>query len=113
MFYADGDLLSVDIDAPDTDFGMSATDVFNLAFSLGARGLPVREETPLAVDNVLVMIQSCPWDCGGDNDGNVGIVDFLALLAEWGQIGTPCDLDGGGVGITDFLALLANWGSCP
>ena len=54
----------------------------------------------------------CPGDCG-DNNGNVGIVDFLALLAEWGQVGTPCDLDGGGVGITDFLALLANWGPCP
>ncbi len=55
----------------------------------------------------------CSGDCGGDNNGNVGIVDFLALLAEWGQIGTPCDLDGGGVGITDFLALLDNWGPCP
>ncbi len=27
--------------------------------------------------------QSCPWDCG-DEDGLVGIVDFLALLAGWG-----------------------------
>jgi len=26
----------------------------------------------------------CPFDCGGDNDGNVGIVDFLNLLANWG-----------------------------
>ena len=55
----------------------------------------------------------CPWDCGGDNDGEVGIVDFLALLGQWGQIGTPCDFDGGGVGIVDFLKLLANWGACP
>jgi len=55
----------------------------------------------------------CPWDCGGDNDGNVGIVDFLALLAEWDEVGTPCDFDGGGVGIVDFLSLLANWGPCP
>ena len=54
----------------------------------------------------------CPWDCG-DGDGIVGIVDFLALLGEWGAIGTPCDLDGGGVGITDFLDLLGNWGACP
>ncbi len=53
----------------------------------------------------------CPWDCG-DNDGTVGIVDFLALLAQWGGPG-PCDLDGSGVGITDFLELLANWGPCP
>ncbi len=54
----------------------------------------------------------CPWDCG-DGDGTVGLVDFLGLLAGWGQPG-PCDFDGGGVvGITDFLALLANWGPCP
>ena len=43
----------------------------------------------------------------------MGIVDFLALLAQWGQIDSSCDIDGGGVGITDFLDLLANWGPCP
>ncbi len=56
-------------------------------------------------------VSLCPWDCA-DGDGNVGIVDFLGLLAQWGGPGT-CDVDGGGVGITDFLALLANWGPCP
>ena len=54
---------------------------------------------------------SCPSDCG-DGDGNVGITDFLALLAQWGGLGT-CDIDGGGVGITDFLTLLSEWGECP
>ena len=59
------------------------------------------------------LAQPCPWDCGGDDDGNVGIVDFLALLAQWGTPGS-CDFDGCGVvGITDLLALLANWGPCP
>ncbi len=53
----------------------------------------------------------CLWDCGGDHDGNVGIVDFLAVLAQWGGPGS-CDFDGGGVGINDFLELLANWGPC-
>ncbi len=53
----------------------------------------------------------CPWDCA-DADGNVGPVDFRAVLADWGNP-SPCDFDGGGVGITDFLALLANWGPCP
>ncbi len=55
---------------------------------------------------------SCPSDV--DCDGNVGITDFLALLAAWGTNpgGSP-DIDGDGtVGITDFLELLANWGSC-
>ena len=54
----------------------------------------------------------CPWDCGGDDDGNIGITDFLELLAQWGTPGS-CDFDGGGVGINDFLGLLANWGPCP
>jgi hypothetical protein len=56
--------------------------------------------------------ESCQWDCGGDNDGDVGIVDFLELLAQWDGGGT-CDFDGGGVGIVDFLKLLAEWGPCP
>ncbi|MHC4274422.1 MAG: right-handed parallel beta-helix repeat-containing protein [Planctomycetota bacterium] len=54
---------------------------------------------------------SCPWDCG-DGDGMVGVVDFLALLAQWGTSGS-CDFDGKGVAVTDFLALLAHWGPCP
>ena len=54
----------------------------------------------------------CPWDCGGDINGDVGIVDFLALLGQWGGPGT-CDFDGGGVSIVDFLDLLGHWGPCP
>jgi len=57
-------------------------------------------------------VPPCPWDCGGDDNGDVGIVDFLLLLAQWGGPGS-CDIDGGGVSITDFLGLLANWGPCP
>jgi hypothetical protein len=54
----------------------------------------------------------CPWDCG-DGDGTVGIVDFLAMLAQWNGPG-PCDVDEqGGVDIIDFLDLLAHWGPCP
>jgi hypothetical protein len=40
-------------------------------------------------------------------------VDFLALLAQWGQSGTSCDVNGGGVDVTDFLEIVGNWGSCP
>ena len=41
-------------------------------------------------------------------------MDFLALLVDWGACTQPCcladlDLDEN-VGITDFLLLLANWG---
>jgi hypothetical protein len=50
-----------------------------------------------------------------DRDGIVGVVDMLAMLAEWG----PCpnkgecvaDLDGDlAVGVLDFLMLLSDWG---
>jgi hypothetical protein len=55
----------------------------------------------------------CPWDCQFIPDRFVNVVDFLAMLAQWGQVGTSCDFDGGGVGVTDFLLLLGNWGPCP
>ncbi len=60
----------------------------------------------------LAQVNVCPWDV--DGDGNVGINDFLDLLAAWGpNAGHPADFDGDGdVGILDFLALLANWGPC-
>ncbi len=60
----------------------------------------------------LIEIPPCPWDCA-NNDGTVDTVDFLALLAEWGQVGSPCDFDANGVDTVDFLALLAAWGDCP
>ncbi len=55
----------------------------------------------------------CPGDI--DDDRNVGITDFLALLAAWGpNPGHYADVDfDGTVGILDFLMLLANWGPCP
>ncbi len=45
-------------------------------------------------------VDACPWDL--DGDGNVGIVDFLDLLANWNDPYT----------IVDFLDLLAAWGGC-
>jgi len=56
----------------------------------------------------------CPWDCQAVPDQNVGINDFLDLLGQWTQVGTPCDFGEGppGVGVEDFLALLGNWGPC-
>jgi hypothetical protein len=53
---------------------------------------------------------ACPADCG-EIDGVVDIVDFLALLVQWGGVGS-CDFNGGGVDVVDFLELLANWGPC-
>jgi hypothetical protein len=57
--------------------------------------------------------QACPWDCESVPSGDVGVNDFLAMLGQWGSVGTSCDFDGGGVGVTDFLELLGNWGPCP
>ncbi|MHC4710530.1 MAG: hypothetical protein ACYTA3_08915, partial [Planctomycetota bacterium] len=55
----------------------------------------------------------CFWDCGDPPDGEVNVVDFLALLAQWGGAGT-CDSDGNGiVNVNDFLGMIARWGPCP
>ncbi len=67
-------------------------------------------------DNGNGMIDLC--ECAAadlDGSGDVGITDFLALLAAWGtDPGGPPDLNGDGdVGIADLLALLAQWGECP
>jgi hypothetical protein len=58
----------------------------------------------------------CPWDFAPlPGDGEVGVSDFLYLLALWGtDPAGPPDLDGDGiVGVLDFLELLAHWGPCP
>ncbi len=60
--------------------------------------------------------RDCPESCLGDLDdsGDVGIADFLGLLASWGPCpGCPADLDGDDiVGILDFLTILSQWGPC-
>ena len=54
---------------------------------------------------------TCLGDCAGD-DGVVSILDFLAVLGEWGQVGSPCDIGGDGVGIDEFLLVIGAWGGC-
>ncbi len=81
-----------------------------------------RQPVPLPgfpVDQVIGPVGS-PYDVTGD--GVVGIQDFLAVLAAWGDCPAPCpptcvaDIAAPGgpgadctVGILDFLLLLANW----
>ena len=62
-----------------------------------------------------MQLPACLCTAHLNGDGEVGIQDFLGLLAAWGPcLGCPEDLDGDGVvGITDFLDLLAAWGPCP
>jgi hypothetical protein len=57
----------------------------------------------------------CECSADLDDSGDVGVTDFLQMLAAWGtDPGGPPDLDGdGNVGISDVLILLAVWGPCP
>jgi predicted outer membrane repeat protein len=80
---------------------------------------PCREDTGLG-DPPIVDMGSYEFQdrsCDLDGSGDVGVTDFLQLLAEWGDCPDPCppscpaDFDGDCVvGVTDFLILLANWG---
>jgi hypothetical protein len=73
---------------------------------------------PDAIDNIQMWMEpgqppACPGDCAFPPDKVVNVVDFLALLAQWGGPGS-CDINGDGlVNIQDFLLLLALWGPCP
>jgi hypothetical protein len=67
-------------------------------------------------DNVSVLLSNCepcPWDCNVPFDGVVDVREFLAMLSQWGNVGSSCDIDGGGVSVTDVLLILAHWGPCP
>ena len=70
-----------------------------------------REVRRVLRDDGTVWLNMGDTYCSAPN-GNIGINDFLELLAQWDSPGT-CDFDGDGVGINDFLALLAAWGPCP
>jgi hypothetical protein len=94
--------------------GISNSDQFRIRFHASDLGGVSFVEA--GVDGVELEIISCepgpcPWDL--DGSGDVGVTDFLEMLAVWGEMGVPADFDGGGVGVTDFLILLGNWGPCP
>jgi hypothetical protein len=58
--------------------------------------------------------EDCPCDCADGGDGTVNVVDFLALIGEWGTAGA-CDCADGGdgtVNVVDFLAMIGVWGPC-
>jgi hypothetical protein len=66
-------------------------------------------------ENLMQLPPPCPADCALPPDGVVNVVDFLALLGQWGGTGL-CDCADGGdgtVNVVDFLAMLGAWGSCP
>ncbi|NIM61612.1 MAG: hypothetical protein GTO30_08150, partial [Acidobacteria bacterium] len=72
---------------------VTPSDQFRVRFIAPDGGGP--SHTEAAIDGVRLLTLGCepapcPLDCG-DGDGTVDTIDFLALLAEWGQIATPCD----------------------
>ncbi len=71
----------------------------------------------VSYDNLVIEADQIGPPCTADIDGdnNVGISDFLLVLAQWGPCPPDCfaDVDGDGeVGILDFLLVLAEWGPC-
>ena len=43
----------------------------------------------------------------------VFVADLLAVIADWGQSGSPADMDLSGiVDVADLLIVIANWGEC-
>jgi len=111
----------------------SATEDTRLAFGLGATetvdrievvwprsgSLASRTEVfcgPFAADQIFTLVSGgLPTPGDVDDDGIVGIDDFLAVIAQWGACpdppgACPADFDGDcEVGIVDLLLLLANW----
>ena len=64
------------------------------------------------------VIQLSPFRLGDlNNDGFVGVDDFIGILTAWGPCPDPCppfclgDLNGDCiVGVDDFILVLTNWG---
>ena len=93
-----------------------------LLWFVGSNGIPVPPLSPtFGTEGTLLLGERlaefylallCPADF--DGDGEVGVIDFLTLLAAWGCDSCAEDLTGDGtVDIQDFLVLLAAWGQCP
>jgi hypothetical protein len=109
-----GGFLNQDVAMASATAGPGLVAVGGRTYSQSFPTTPAAHDTSYngAGDGFVAVLNLCQWDCGGTNDGVVGIGDFLLLLAQWG-LPTSCDFDGDGVGITDFLTMLANWGPCP
>ena len=86
-----------------------------VAFDLWDDPLVGNRGAPVVMDMGTLSVSFASNLADLDDDGLVGITDFLMLLASWGPCPAtgPCpgDIDcDGTVGITDFLAILAAWG---
>jgi hypothetical protein len=49
----------------------------------------------------------------GDLDGNVNVSDLLNIIAQWGLIESPADVNSDGiVDVSDLLLVVGSWGPC-
>ena len=71
------------------------------------------------VDGIVLQVVTCDdsqTDCIADvvgNDGQVNVNDLLFVIGDWGQNGSPADIDGSGqVDVGDLLLVIADWGPC-
>ena len=59
----------------------------------------------------LLVCGPCPWDL--DGDGEVGVLDLIAVITAWGETDHPSDVNGDGVvGVADLVDVISNWGVC-
>jgi hypothetical protein len=59
----------------------------------------------------LVCDAPCPEDINGD--GVVDVLDLLAVITAWGQMGVVEDVNLDGiVDVLDLLAVITAWGAC-
>jgi hypothetical protein len=93
----------------DEGVGLEPADVLTATFHLSDANGNLQDSEAFTVR---LSLPRCPEDL--DQSGDVGVTDFLELLAQWdSNPGGPPDFDEDGtVGVTDFLHLLGVWGPC-
>lgn len=92
--------------------GTSVTGTFNVINASG-EGCWSNDVTS---EGLVVRYEDCQPGCPADldDDGQVALLDLLAVLADWGScVGCPTDLDGDDdVDVNDLIVLLGAWGPC-
>ena len=97
-------------DIPD----VSPSDTMRIRFTVG--DLNAASIVEAAVDAVKIGYNYCnDTACAGDvnGDGEIGVTDILAVIAQWGTNGSA-DVNGDGeVDVSDLLLIVGSWGNCP
>ena len=69
----------------------------------------IRKQHP----NLRTMVRSGKIHKLVDKDGEVGVIDLLSVIGQWGTDGSA-DVNGDGVvDVGDLLAIVDSWGQCP